>query len=693
MNEQLLRMAHGLYQSGRREEAEQLYRQILRDDPRNISAILMLGYLYFQNGAPGQALEQFDHLLAIRPDDCDALAARGAVLSSLGRHQEALPAYDRALALRPRSPQIHNNRGNALLALDRGEEAVASYETALRLNPAYAEAWCNRGIALLRDSRWNEALDSFEQAIANRPGNAAAWEGSATALTQLERRSEAVIAYDKVISLRGPSPELLYNRANAHAILKNYEAAIRDCEMLLSAAPDYPYGRGVLAHAKMQICDWRGLDEHAQQITHALHAGKRVISPFNFKALSDSAAEQLRCAELWTAHELPPDAGALAQGRVYDHPRIRLAYVSGDFCNSAVAGLMTPVFESHDRKRVETIAVSFGPPDQSEMRRRLEVAFERFVDCSGKTDIEIAAWMRDAEIDIAIDLMGFTGQCRSAIFAHRPAPLQVNYLGFPGSLGAPWFDYIIADSTVIPASDAGFYSEKLALLPYCYLPADPARLTLKPSPRREAEGLPPAGIVFASFNNSYKFSPDLFACWMRILRAVEGSVLWLQQNNPGARANLAREAAAHGIAPQRLIFAAPVPDIEDHLARLSLADLFLDTMPYNSHSTAIDALTAGVPIVTMLGNSFASRVAASALRAAGLPEMITESLPAYETLAAGFARNPAAVSGLKAKLGANLPVSPLFDVMSFTRNLENAFGFMWQRSRSGARPANFTVPA
>ena len=357
-------------------------------------------------------------------------------------------------------------------------------------------------------------------------------------------------------------------------ILKNFEAAIRDSDALLSMSPDYPYARGVLAHAKMQICDWRGLDEQTELIGEALRQGKRVISPFNFKALSDSPEQQLRCAELWVAHELPVNARPLTDGRGYHHGRIRLAYVSGDFCNSAVAGLMAAVFEHHDRERFETIAVSFGPADQSTMRRRLENAFERFVNVATKTDLEIASFMREAEIDIAVDLMGFTGHCRSAIFAHRPASLQVNYLGFPGTLGAPWYDYIIADRTVISEADTRFYSEKPALLPHCYLPADPARRQLSQPPARETAGLPSEGIVFASFNNSYKFSPDVFACWMRILQSVEASVLWLPRNNAASRSNLLNQASLHGIAPDRIKFAAPVPSIEDHLARLSLADLF-----------------------------------------------------------------------------------------------------------------------
>jgi len=692
MAEQLLRTAHALHQSGNHVEAERLYGDILRSDPKNVSALLLLGHVLLQRGAPSEALSQFDRVLAIEPRSADALIGRGAALSNLARHAEALAAFDQALEIRPRSPQLHSNRGNALLALGRGADAVESYQRAVALDPAYVDAWCNRGIALLRLSRWADALDSFRQVLLHRPNHADAWEGSAAALVQLERRAEAVAAYDKVIELRGPTPELLYNRGNTQAILRNYDAAIRDCEMLLSLAPDYPYARGVLAHAKMQICDWRGLEQQMEKIGEALRSGQPVISPFNLKALSDDPEQQLRCAELWARHQCPPAVAPLIQTCDYGHRRPKIAYVSGDFGNTAVGGLMAPVFACHDRSRFEMIAVSLGPAEKSALREQLESSFDRFMDAAAMSDLGIASWIRDNEIDIAVDLMGFTGHCRSGIFAHRPAPVQVNFVGFPGSLGARYFDYIIADALVIPPGDQRHYAEKTALLPDCYLPADPARLKHAAPPARQTLGLPGDAIVFASFNNSYKFSPGMFACWMRILQATKGSVLWLSQNNASARANLLREAAAQGVGPDRILFAAPIPAIDDHLARISVADLFLDTWPYNSHSTAIDALSAGVPLITMAGNSFASRVAASCLRAAGLPELVTHSLDEYETLAVGLARDSERLTNTKRKLARNLPLSALFDLRKFTRNLEAAFSTMLQRSNSGAAPDSFTVP-
>jgi predicted O-linked N-acetylglucosamine transferase (SPINDLY family) len=690
MNDSLIRNAFDLHRAGRLSEAARLYSDILSADPRHLDALFLLGSLHFQLGDSVAALARFDQALAINPDMPDALAGRGAALSSMDRHQEALAAYDRALALRPAHVQALNNRGNALLALKRDAEALASYDKAITIKPDYPDALRNRGTALLQLARPADALASFEKALRLRPDFADAWEDSAGALMQLGRREDAVAAYDKAIALKPDNPDLLYNRGNALSILKHYEEAIRDCETLLAIAPDYPYARGVLVHSKLQCCDWRALDEETVKIGAALKAGKRVVSPFNLKALSDLPSEHLRCAQLWVAHEVPPSTTPLSRGERYRHDRIRLAYVSADFNNSAVATLMAGVFDHHDHSRFETVAVSFGPAEKTPMRLRLESAFERFIDVRTQSDLGIAARLRDMEIDIAVDLMGFTGECRSAIFARRPAPLQVNYLGFPGTMGAPYIDYIVADSTVIPEDDQHSYAEKIAHLPDCYLPGDSTRSIAPPPSRREA-GLPDKGFVFASFNNSYKFTAPVFDIWMRLLRAIEGSVLWLPQNNALAMHNLAREAQLRGVPAERIVFAPPIAAADEHLARLTLADLFLDTLPYNAHTSASDALWAGVPVLTLLGNSFAGRAAASALNAVGLPGLVAHTPATYESMALSLARNPATLAELRAKLAHNRRASPLFDTPQFTRHLEAAFETMWTRHQQGEPPASFAV--
>jgi predicted O-linked N-acetylglucosamine transferase (SPINDLY family) len=384
---------------------------------------------------------------------------------------------------------------------------------------------------------------------------------------------------------------------------------------------------------------------------------------------------------------LPP----LWRGERYDHARIRIAYVSGDFRVHPVAMLMAGVFEHHDRARFETIGVSFGPDDGSELRARVAGAFEHFLDVRGKSDGEIARMLREREVDIVVDLMGPTAGCRSGIFASRPAPVQVNYLGYPGTMACPFMDYILADRVVIQTGEHGHYSEKIVTLPDTYLAGDDARAISSAAPSRAEAGLPEHGFVFCSFNNSYKFTPAMFAVWMRILRAVEGSVLWLPEGNAPARRNLVREAATHGIAADRIVFAPFLDDSADHLARLPLADLFLDTLPCNAHTTASDALWAGLPVLTCKGGTFAGRVAASLLHATGLDELVTESLAAYEARAVSLARDCAALGAIRANLARNRRTATVFDTARFTRNLEAAYTRMHARALRGEAPIEFAV--
>ena len=686
-----MQTALGLHRSGKFDEAARIYEEILRGAPENPDALYLLGALYFQRGEYELSLGQFHRALAVRPDSIDVLAGYGAALSTLGRHDEALVTYDKVIAANPSHAQSWNNRANALLTLSRAQEAIVSYERAIGLLPSYVDAWRNRSTALLQSGRLEDALMGLGKALQLKPDFLEALEDRAVLLTRLGRREEAILDYDRALALNPNNPYLLYNRGNAHAILEHYDEAIRDCEAVLALDPDYPYARGVLVHCKLQTCHWRGLEKDIWNISMALAAGKRVLSPFNLKALSDLPSEHLRAAQIWMTHEAPPLPQAFPARPRVAHDRIRLAYVSGDFNNSAVATLMAGVFEQHDRAKFETIAVSYGAAEKTPMRERLEDAFDRFIDVRDKSDDAIAMLLRDMEVDIAVDLMGYTGQCRTRIFAGHPAPLQVNYLGFPGTMGAPYIDYIVADSTVIREDQQVHYTERLAYLPHCYLPADRTRAISERVPSRAEAGLPEQGFVFASFNNAYKFAPATFDVWMRLLRNVERSVLWLPENNAHARRNLAQEAQSRGVGPERLVFAPPVPGSPNHLARLSLADLFLDTLPYNAHTTASDALWAGVPVLTLIGNSFAGRVAASALKAAGIPELIAKTATDYETIALRLARDPAQLGAIKVKLRRNRLTSPLFDTARFTRDLEKIFATMWERHQRGEAPVSFAV--
>jgi predicted O-linked N-acetylglucosamine transferase (SPINDLY family) len=387
-----------------------------------------------------------------------------------------------------------------------------------------------------------------------------------------------------------------------------------------------------------------------------------------------------------------PAAAPLWRGERYGHQRIRLAYLSSDFRDHPLVHLTGGMFEHHDRARFETFAVSFGRDVQGPIRTRLQACFDRFVDAQDMSDRDVARFLRDQEIDIAVDLNGYTDGSRPGIFARKPTPLRVNYLGYAGTLGCEDCDYIIADRFVVPEASREQYAEKVVYLPHTFMATDAGRKVSDLTPTRAAAGLPERGFAFCCFNNSHKMTPDVFDVWMRLLREVEGSVLWLPTMGSAGMNNLRREAQSRGVSAERLVFAARTLLNEDHLARLRLADLFLDTLYYNAHATANDALWVGVPVVTCAGTTFAGRVAGSLLQAIGLPELITHSLADYEALALKLARDPALLADFRQRLTAHRTSQPLFNTAQFTRHIDAAYTTMWQRYEGGAAAESFGVP-
>jgi protein O-GlcNAc transferase len=444
-----------------------------------------------------------------------------------------------------------------------------------------------------------------------------------------------------------------------------------------------------LLHARLLCCDWRDYTVTVQAITESVLAGKRTTLPPLLIAVSDSAAAQLQCArdfleDNWTPATSPPKRAYKARDR------LRLAYVSADFREHPVAQLMAGVFEAHDRERFETVAVSLRPHDGSALGERVRGAFSRFIDVTAHSDEAAVSLLREMQVDIAVDLTGYTDGFRPGIFARRAAPIQVNYLGYPGTLAAPYMDYLIADRIVAPEADTRFFVENIVYLPECYQPNDGKR-PIAPAPTRARCGLPESGFVFCCFNNQYKIQPPLFDIWMRLLQSLDGSVLWLSGRNKVATANLSREAAARGVSPERLIFAERMPAPSDHLARYAAADLFLDTLPFNAHTTASDALWAGLPVLTCRGNAFAGRVASSLLNAVGLPELVAETLQEYETRALALAQRPGELAALRARLATTRRTSALFDTERLCRHLESAYSTMWERWLRGDAPGRFAV--
>ena len=571
------------------------------------------------------------------------------------------------------------------------DRAAEFYLQVLRTEPHNFQALFFLGVLRGEQGRFEEAQHFTGEAARINPQSADAFFLRSYALQQLGRYDDALFCLDRTLTLNPLLKEALLNRVSVLFRLRRYEDASGDARRLLALDPDFPFVRGNLLFAQLQCCAWSSLADEKRAIIAGLSAGKAVIAPFQAKALGLSPEAELQCARTWTTHQVPK-LPPLWRGEAYRHEKIRVAYVSADFHAHAMANLAAGVFEHHNRQIFETIAISFGPDDGSDMRARLTRAFDHFVDVRGKADADIAMRLRAMETDIVVDLMAFTEGARPAIFAARPAPVQVGYLGFPGTTGSDYMDYLIADAIVAPQTEHRFYSEKIVTLPGTFMPADATRAISSRRPSRAEEGLPEDGFVLCCFNAPYKISPEIFAAWIRILTETPSSVLWLGQIDAAAGRNLLSVAKAHGLSSDRLIFAARRADPAEHLARLSLADLFLDTLPYNAHATASDALWAGVPVLTCYGDAFAGRVAASMLSAGGLSELVTNSLEEYEATAIDLARNPDGLAALRAKL-AQARRSPLFDTGTYTRHLENAFTVMWQRAKDGLPAAAFSAPS
>jgi protein O-GlcNAc transferase len=495
-------------------------------------------------------------------------------------------------------------------------------------------------------------------------------------LHELKRPEEALASYDQAVALRPSYAEALANRGTALLDLKRHDEARESYARALRLDPEQEYLKGMHLHAKMLVCDWTDFDRECAQLGAAVAGGAAAALPFHLLSCPSSLAIQLQCAGLYLERKYPTSLDRLWRGEPYAHPRIRLAYLSSDL---------------GDRDRFETTAISFGPDTPSAMRARLKGAFDRFIDARSLSDADVARLMRDLEIDIAIDLNGFTDGLRPDILAGRPAPIQVSYLGYAGTMGGPHWDYILADRFVIPEESKQYFAEQVVYLPDSFMVNDAGRKISVRAPSRAEEGLPERGFVFCCLNNTYKITPDVFDVWMRMLDKTEGSVLWLSASNASAVANLRREAEVRGVAADRLIFARKVPLNEDHLARIRLADLFVDTLYYNAHTTAADALWGGVPVLTCAGTTFASRVAGSLLGALGLPELIACSLADYEALALRLAGDPALMVSLRQKLARNRETFPLFNTDRFARHLELAYTAMRQRVQDGERPRSFAV--
>jgi protein O-GlcNAc transferase len=621
------------------------------------SDLLQEGLVLHRRGAVAEAAARYAEVLRIEPSNADAHYYLGMMACQNGRFDEGAEYARQALAHEPRHARAHVLLGRALGALGRRDEALTSFEHAIALAPDLAQAHGHRADVLSELGRNEEAVESYDWGLALAPDVVEDWVGRGVALLAIGRYEDAVASFNRVLALKPdfPQAQLLY------------------APRLLS---------------KLRVCDWIDLNTEIAQLLRMIREQRTISVPFATLMIHATAAEQLQCARRYMQDQsaFPP----VWRGEMYSHDRIRVAYLSADFREHATAYLTAGLFEEHDKSRFEITAVSFGQNDYSPMRHRLEAAFEHFTDVQGKSDQDIAGLIRRREIDIVVDLMGFSMDNRLNVLARRPAPIQLNYLGYPGTLGGGYVDYIFADSTVIPEDQGMFYAEQVVRLPGTYQINDNKRHVTPTTPTRHECGLSERAFVFCCFNNTQKLNPQMFDIWMRILRAKEDSVLWLLEGSPVASANLRAAATERGVSPQRLIFA-PKVNVADHLARQRQADLFLDTLPCNAHTTASDALWVGLPVLTCLGTTFAGRVAGSLIKAMGLDELIAPAFHEYEALALKLAQDQAYLAAIKEKLARDRETSVLFDTKRATRHIESAYLTMVDILRRGDSPRSFTV--
>ena len=631
-----------------------------------------------------EALASYDKAIALKPDYAEAYSYRGLALKELKQFEAAVSSYDKAIALKPDYADAYSNRGLALQALKQFDAALDSYEKAIALKPSLAEAYSNRGVVLQALMQVGAALESYDKAIALNPEYAEVYSNKGVALQELKHLGAAVASYDKAISLRPTFAMAYANRGVVLQELKQLDAAVASFEKAIALQPDYDYLLGMMQHAKMLKCDWQDYHHNILKLKLKIQKNEKASPSFHVLALSFSLQEQSKAAEIWVVDKHPYNASLGLIPKTARQPKIRIGYFSGEFRSHPVSILTAGLFEQHDKSKFELIAFSFGPDIQDEMYKRIASTFDKFIDVKARSDKEVALLSRELGIDIAIDLSGLTQDGRTGIFSYRAAPIQLSYIGYLGTMGADYYDYLVADLTIIPVKSQAYYKEKIVYLP-SYQVNDHNQEMPRTALTRQELSLPSRGFVYCCFNANYKITPPTFDGWMRILKSVPESVLLLYAENQSAAENLKMEAEKRGVNPARLIFGEKLIRSQ-YLARFRSADLFLDTLPYNAGATASDALWAGLPVLTCMGESFASRVAASLLFAIGLPELVTATSVEYEELAIEFARNPIKLKSIKDKLESNRLTNPLFNTALFTKHIEVAYTEMYERHQADLLP-------
>ena len=674
---------------GKTFEASQAFKKVTKLNPTYADGFNNLGTVLKGQEKLKEAIDSFKIALALKPDYAEAYFNMGVIFREQDKLQEAIESYTKAVSLKPDYVGAYYNMGNAFQDQGKLEKAIEAYEKALAIKPDYVDAYYNMGNALKDQGKLEEAIEAYEKALAIKPDYVDAYNNMGNALKDRGKLEEAIEAYNKAFSFKPNYAETINNMAGAFEAHGKHEEAIEAYEKVLTIKPDYEASRASKVHQQARICDWQSIEEDCSLLPRLGISGD-AISPFAVLSLEDAPERhRLRSENYAKAKFLQkplPFPGIPSQMP----KRLRIGYFSADFKEHPVAYLIAKVLEQHNCGKFEVFGYSLHGSSSGNLHQRIKKSFDCFTDVKDMSDKDVALRARHDKIDIAIDLNGYTQNARAGIFAYRAAPIQINYLGFPGTMGANFIDYIIADQNLIPPSNQKYYFEKQLYLPNTYMPTDNGRKFSKHSILRNNMGLPDSAFVFCCFNNNYKISPKEFDIWMRLLTKVKDSVLWLRKSNQLSDKNIIKEAQKRNIDSSRLVFTDRV-SIDDHLSRYKLADLFLDTFNYNAHTTASEALWAGLPIVTKLGKGFAARVAGSLLNAVGLPELITYDEEAYEALILELATKPKKLSAIKQKLEVNRLSKPLFDTEQYTKHLENGYLQAYQRHFDGKKPDTIFV--
>ena len=706
--------------SGKLNEAKEICLKILDEQPNNSNFLHLLGAITFEEKNYQKSEEIISKVIKLKPKQAEIYSLYALILFNLKKFDLAIKSWEEVIKLKPNHAEAYNNRGNILFLLEKNVAAIESYKKAIEIKSDYADAYNNLGNPLWKQKKITESIENYKKALEIQPNHPEAHNNLGMAFHKLKKNEDAIKSYDAAINFKPDYAEAHYNKANLlfeiekiDECLQSYDTAIKfkpnyaeayfnrgsvflaananvealeNFKKVLEIKPDFEVLSGTLLYTKLKLCDWKNFDEDLENLKKEANDFIKKPNPYPLLFSYDSLKVQKLVAKKWSeklckftlGENQSPNFSKSNKAlnlisKKEKNKKIKIGYFSADFRKHAVGNLIVNLFELHDKSKFEIYCFYFGPDTNDDVYKRISNAAYKFINVRIKGEREIAQISRDFKIDIAVDLMGYTIKNRSKIFIEKCAPLQVSYLGYPGTTGANYIDYIIADKILIPRESQEYYSEKIIYLPNTFIVNDSTKKVSEKIFRKDELDLPNNSIVFCCFNQSYKILPKTFDIWMKILKRVKGSVLWLFKSNEVSCNNLKKEAYDRGVDHKRIIFANLLPSFQEHLARYKAADLFLDTSPYNAHSTCLDALKGGLPVLTIQGETYSSRVSSSFLNLLGLNELITKSLKEYEDKAVELANDLSKLKNIKYKIQTVKDTTPLFNTKLFTNNLEKAY--------------------